>query len=286
MRLSWCGFLRYKCLGRLASFYEGVMMLFFKAFSLVFLVFLTMPLLTLAEPVLSHCGAPTASESAVHLEDFAWDQTLPEMKERFEHIYQSGKRLEGRAYWDSAQNSIVMPNYDGMVRLPIAFIDRITKHIENILRHRYADFVFYSDLGHNHFLISEERWKELAKLSRHNLFETLIASPDLKVLYHLSEQLKILEGPSENPLFPSDQVLLFRYFNRNAIGDNVTGETLDVQFAWDEKYNTYRGSPVEHYSAGFNLSASKEGCFPYQHNGQTYYFDIAINDPSPLGGGI
>ena len=41
-----------------------------------------------------------------------------------------------------------------------------------------------------------------------------------------------------------------------------------------------------YWSAGFNISGSEKGCFPYIVNGQTYYFDISLTDlPSPPGEG-
>jgi hypothetical protein len=32
------------------------------------------------------------------------------------------------------------------------------------------------------------------------------------------------------------------------------------------------------WSAGFNISASQDGCFAYQHKGQTIYFDLSLHD--------
>ena len=68
------------------------------------------------------------------------------------------------------------------------------------------------------------------------------------------------------------------YNTRNVFGFTNGNKSVEVLYAKDnERYNTV--NDIDGYfkwSAGFTMSASKDGCFAYQANGETRYFDISL----------
>jgi len=234
------------------------------------------------------CSPQSDNEPILYTNDFKWYFTMPEMAAKYEEIYNSGKRLWRRAYFDPQSGEFILP-YDrdrgGDVILSRRAIVSIRRHIENALKQGYVQFVFFPDMGHSHFFISEKIWKERYSqipISNMNLiYQGLLADPNLKVLYHTAEQLHMLD---ENKKPINDHRIQWRFYTRNIVGDNEGMGALEIHFAVDPKNvaNTFRDYPGHHYwSAGFNISASKDGCFPFKVNGKTYYFDISLFDLRP-----
>lgn len=247
---------------------------------LIFALMLAVPESRAASP---DCGKPGPDEPVVYASDFKWGMSLSEMKERFSFIYESGKRLKGRAYYDAAEKAYVYESRTGKVRLTERFLKNVSRHIEIALERRYADFAFFPDMGHSHLFIPERDWAKLKDIpanQQHVFYERVYALPGLKVLYHTAEQLAVLEGERGNQSFPQNAELLWRYFSRNPVGDNATGENVAPQFAFGESYNTLRDLKGHHYySAGFNISASKNGCFVYRTpDGKELRFDLSPED--------
>ena len=258
---------------------------------------LTLSLVLTAQAFASErkCSAPEAKEPILYSTEFRWGTSLEEQRKKFEEVYRSGKRLKSRAYFDRDQQKYVMPLLRSsdvkLVSLPETFIQSVRRHIEISLERRYADFVFFPDMGHSHFFIPLKEWEKLQKIGvedMHVFYEKLFSLPSLKILYHTAEQLKIREGEDfRGPLPQNDNELLWRYFTRNPVGDNGGGENIEQHFAWDNaSYNTLHELPgYKYFGAGFNISASEQGCFPYSHKGKTYYFDISFEDlPYPMDG--
>ena len=53
----------------------------------------------------------------------------------------------------------------------------------------------------------------------------------------------------------------------------------ELQMLFNERnpYNTARGEAgYVFWGAGFDIHSSREGCFPYLHKGETFYFDITL----------
>jgi hypothetical protein len=254
-------------------------------------LFALFPTLAFAEPL--DCRKPEPGEPILYMSDFKWGQSLPEMGEKFKTIYASGKRLKGRAYFDEILRSYVFEMESGKVRIGSDFIRNITRHAEISLERRYADFIFFPDMGHSHLYIPLKDWPALEEIpmkDRHLLYEKMLSLPSLQVLYHTAEQLSVREGGKNDGLFPQDKILLWRYFSRNPVGDNLTGENVAPRFAFDnENYNTVGELPGHRgWSAGFIISASKDGCFSYRApDGTTYRFDLSLEDLpySPVGDG-
>lgn len=236
------------------------------------------------------CTPQTDNEPLLYSDDFKWYFTLPEMAAKYEEIYTSGKRLWRRAYFDPASGDFILPYDDirgGNVVLSRRAILSIRRHIETALSKGYAQFIFFPDMGHSHFYISEQVWKEKydhIPMSKQSLiYEGLLSDPNLKVLYHTAEQLKTLDD-NKRPL--NDQQIQWRYYTRNIVGDNEALGALEIHNAipsgsWANTMGQYPGHFL--WSAGFNISASQDGCFPFVVNGQTYYFDISLYDLQPKG---
>lgn len=226
------------------------------------------------------CGKPAVGEKVVYSDDFKRSYSLEEMAAAFKETYESGARLKGRAYYDEAAKSYVIPHHSGPVKIDQAFIQSVRRHIEISLERRYADFIFFPDMGHSHLHIPAEDYEGLKSVAPQNkMYEKMFAYRRLQMLYHTAEKLVVRPGEYSNGDFPQDPVLLWRYFSRNPVGDNNGGENVKIFFnlAEPNKYNTVKDIPGHReYSAGFDISASKDGCFPYQHNGQKYYFDLSL----------
>ena len=236
------------------------------------------------------CGAPAEDEPTLYSDDLRWHQSLDEMAELYEQIYASGKRLPARAYYDANSESFILPNaevWGGDVTLSARLIDSVSDHLELALEREYADFPFFSDMGHTHLFVPEEHWNQnyahLSVPERALMYTRLFDDPELRLLYHTAEQLKQLDD--DDQLLP-DRYLQWRYFTRNIVGDNRGGKTIEVIKDLTQKANTARDLEGHHYiGAGFNVSASKDGCFAFTVRGETRYFDITLSDlePDPNG---
>jgi hypothetical protein len=233
--------------------------------------------------VAARCAPAAADEPVIYAEDFHWKMLREVMQATWENMYDSPKRLQKRAYFDEKRNAYVLP-YNafngGDVILSKRLIESVRRHIEEALRLGYIQNVFFPDMGHSHLFIPNHLWESKYsgfEVARNNEFYTqLFADPELKVLYHTAEQLKFLDDNSE-PL--PDRYSLWRFHTRNPVGDNKASGRLEIHHNFASKANTVGEYPGHrYYGAGFNLSASSKGCFPYTHQGKTYYFDLSLYD--------
>lgn len=232
----------------------------------------------------ARCPIPAPNEPVVYSDDYKTLYDPAEMAEAFRKTYESGARLRNRAYYDAALGSYVLPHRTGLVRIDETFLRSVTRHVEIALERKYAEYIFMPDMGHSHLHIPTEdydRLKAIEPISK--MYETFFSYRRLQMLYHTAEKLKVREGRIGNGAFPQDPTLLWRYFSRNPVGDNNGGENVAIYFQGKEpqRYNTVKDIPGHReYSAGFDIHATKNGCFPYQHDGKTYYFDLSL-DPLP-----
>lgn len=258
----------------------------------------------------SRCALTTPGESFVYNNDYlnpaqhldsSWWWSIPEMETLFFQIYNSGKRLNHRAYYDASSKQFLIPlkstdlTYKNVVA-PEFFIQSIRKHIESALKNKYAEYVFFPDMGHSHFYIEQSHWNtHYSDIVSKNPFDKIaiynrmISDPLLKMLYHTAEQL-LTEDTDHQRL--SDPHLQYRYWNRNVLGDNQQGDVLEIHFPDPPNSgNTVGGIPgYKLWSAGYNIHSSKDGCFPYTFRGETFYYDISFEDlgidpsaPQPVG---
>lgn len=255
------------------------------------------PLETAAQPGggvfdMRRCGPEDPKATPVYSSDFKWGYALPEMKARYEEMYTSGKRLGRRAFWNQKTGRLELPYDDGRggaVVLPEQFVRSVIGHIEAASAASYIDAVFFPDMGHSHFLVPEKIWKD--KLDSYpverfsQLYTAMMSEPKLEVLYHTAEQLKTRE---EDGTLVTDARTQFRYQTRNIVGGNPGG--LKVLQNPESRANTVGDvSGYFWWGAGFNLSASQDGCFAASVGGKTVRFDLSLFDlePSPesMGGG-
>ncbi|MGZ3694150.1 MAG: hypothetical protein ACXWQO_08110 [Bdellovibrionota bacterium] len=226
------------------------------------------------------CLPPAKDEPVVYMNEFHWGQSREDQKKNFEWLYNTGKRLFGRAYFNETTNSYEVSQPHGIVKLDPKFIASVTRHLEIALDRQYAENIFFPDMGHSHFYVPEKEWPAIANEPvRSKVYEKLFALRSLKILYHTAEQLQVKPGEHSEGPFPQDPVLLWRYFSRNVFGDNDGGENVAILFNGPTGYNSISDVAGYHlYSAGFYVSASKDGCFSYQHDGKKYYFDLSIDE--------
>jgi hypothetical protein len=218
--------------------------------------------------------------------DFRWGYSLPDLVEKFTEMYQSNKRLKNRAYWDPTQKNFFLPYTDskgGAVKLSPQFVRNVAGHIEQGFKQEVIDGVFFPDMGHSHFLIPENRFKNyysnipVNEFSR--LYAELFRDSGLQVLYHTAEQLKTLD--SEQQVLP-DERIRFRHRTRNLVGSNDGKHSLQFLMNPNSPPNTAHDLAGYHYwGAGFNLSANKHGCFSATVNGKSLNFDMSLYDLEP-----
>lgn len=245
---------------------------------------LSAPALANWDKAKNRCIKPSNNEKIVTQRDFGWGLSHLDNLTKESEIYNSGKRLFQRSYYDEASNSFILPHSvigeTSNVKLTEQFINNVRNHIENGLRKKYSEAIVFSDMGHSHLYFPKGHWeKEYLPLIREKklalLYEKMLADPELRVLYHTAEQIRLKVDGAVLP----DPKSQFRYLNRNILGYNKNiNKELEVLFAnGNKRYNTVvEIEGLHRWSAGFNISASKDGCFPYQVNGETRYFDISL----------
>lgn len=233
---------------------------------------------------------PPANEPPIVSSDYRWDYDLPSMLRRYEEMYVSPKRLKDRARWDAASEKLLLPLpavWGGPAVLSPRLVKSVSRHIETALARGYADAIFFPDMGHAHFFIPEERWltayQGMPVAETAKRYGKFFEDPELRVLYHTAEQLKTRDesGPSR------DRKLAWRFFTRSIVGDNRGLGAVEPHHDATNVANTVKAfDGHRYYGAGFNLSANEKGCFRFNHQGRTWYFDISLKDIEGDGSGI
>jgi hypothetical protein len=229
------------------------------------------------------CAPEDAQEAKITRSDFKWNLSLPEIKELAEQLYISGKRLSHRAHILD-QDQVVIPRknlQDELVPIVLTplFIVSVRKHIEEALRLGYVNEIIFSDMGHSHFYVPQPFYDDvISKIPISDTFlryEKMLSHPELKILYHTAEQLNMLTDgrPME------DRKVQWRFYTRNLLGDNKGEGRLELIHQESSSHNTARGimEGYRYWGAGFYISASKNGCFPFKYKDKTYYFDINLH---------
>lgn len=256
--------------------------------SLVLSMVLGTPALATTE-ILQNCAAPLASEATLGQQDFPFSTPydMKSLKQKFTEMYEGPKRLLGRAYYDQAaqEYKIQVPVLGSpvLVTLPELFIATIKKQIESSLARRYADFIFFPDMGHSHFLVPQKKWSEtynripIEKMDQ--LFAGLMSDPDVLITYHTAEQIKMRN--EDGTLLP-DLYLNWRYFSRNVVGLNRGSESVPQVVLHPDlkKYNTISELEGHHwFGMGFYIHSQKDGCFSYKTPaGEILYFDLSFTE--------
>lgn len=233
----------------------------------------------------TRCAPPDEHERTLSYGDFRWYYTKDQMDERYEEIYDSGRRLIDRARWNEKTHRYELIYQSSRYRKPVPitsrFIDSVRSHIERALQLGYARHIFFPDMGHAHLLISKHYFDEVIKhipfAQQHEVYIRVLEHPETRFLYHTAEQLEMLDEQHE--LLPG-KYLGWRYYTRNLVVRNNSDGIIDIHRNLESIGNTVCQveSPHRYWSAGFHMSASKDGCFSYQLNDKTYRFDISLRD--------
>lgn len=209
------------------------------------------------------------------------------MENKFEEIYNSDKRIGYHSQYNSQEQSFYVflkRSQVRPVRIDENFIYNVTRQIEVAIEKGYAEYPFFPDMGHTHLYFPNSHWENIYKpmdsssALQYLRYEKMLSDKLMRPLYNLNEQLQVLGENGE----PINQTLAFRYWNRNYLGTNDGSSQYDIHLApQDSSYNTVRQiENQKRWGAGFTISASRLGCFPYKDkNGQRRYFDIGLHDP-------
>ena len=230
---------------------------------------------------------PSANEDILRSGEFSWGMTLEEIKNKESDVYERGLRLNGRAFVKDGEVYLPHSTYGSkepkLIKLSERFIKSVTSHVENALKRNYVDALIFPDMGHSHLFIDQKFYDEVLSdipvKEQHKRYELMLSHPKTKFLYHTAEQLKMLDEGNE--LLPNRH-LQWRFFTRNIVGDNNQGK-LELVHNESHSHNTAHNyeEGYRYWGAGFNISATKKGCFSYQRDGKTYYFDLSLKDLEP-----
>lgn len=235
------------------------------------------------------CTPQEVDQDILVEQDFPWNQTLEDLKKNGEEFYKSNKRLNNRAYKNQkGQFVIPLKVSSGIkdVKITPLFIKSVTLHVEEAFKRTYIDALHFGDMGHSHFFVPQKYYDEvLDQIPVANfdlLYEKMLSHKELRILYHTAEQL-IMRTP-EGELHP-DRHVQWRFFTRNLVGDNMGLGRMELLHKADHKYNTADhesySSGYRYWGGGFYISAHEKGCFPFNLNGKTMYFDLNLSGINP-----
>ncbi|WP_412474282.1 hypothetical protein [Halobacteriovorax sp. YZS-1-1] len=228
------------------------------------------------------------NEEILYMDMFPWNQTRAEMEENSWAIYNSGKRMDNRVFFED--DKFLMPfkasgGKTQYARVPEVFIKSLVSQIEYALDNDYVDFINFSDMGHSHFFIPNEFYNgELSKYSyakeKAKFFETLMNEKSVLSLYHTAEQMKFFEKRGDE--FPlADRYIQKRFYTRNFVAKNDGSRNGKILFNLDasgQATSTYRPDEYRYWGSGISFNATKNGCFSFKKNGQVFYFDMSADD--------
>lgn len=212
----------------------------------------------------------------IYSSDFGWGLDFTKTADLFSKMYVSPKRLQHRFYYD--QEKGFLGNLGGAeepLSIPLRFIYSIKKHIESALSLEYAQWVIFPDMGHTHFFFHPQDVETYLSLPKKQQMEGFLSSSRTKILYHTLEQIQVMD---ENKVLYTDPWAQWRYYTRNILGDNQGLGHIEILKNLTESYNTVRDYKDYRYWSGVNISANQNGCFSYEHQGKTYYFDVSFHD--------
>lgn len=226
----------------------------------------------------TRCAPPQKSDPIL-FNIFKFGMSQERIDELYPQVYGSSERLLNRVGYKSEVNSFVSKkNEIFWVAFPEYYIKSIILQVENALRLNYAKYIFFPDMGHSHILIPLDYYEENITGKEQNIYESLnvaFQAPNLKTLYHTAEQLGVFD---ENKALLLDRYIQWRFYTRNPIGDAVGNIEIHTNIKAVGQ-NTVRDLKGHRYFTGFNISANKNGCFPFEDaQGQIQYFDLSVWD--------
>lgn len=232
----------------------------------------------------TRCAPRAETEPVLYRNDVGTDhmQSIEEMAVIYTGVYNSERRLPHRAGLDPNTQAYISTNGKDYVIFPEHFLKTVTLHIENALKLKYADFIFFPDMGHAHFFIPDEYYNNRLTHTEppfyNSLNKVLSDNPKgLKSLYHTAEHLKT-HTDRERTTLVDDRHTQWRFYTRNPVFDAHGNSEVITNFE-ESGANTAREYAEHRFTAGFNISANKNGCFPFEDaHGEIQYFDISAWD--------
>ena len=217
----------------------------------------------------------------IYQEDYTWDYTFEEVGKLYQEIYESGKQLPNPVYYNSYTSNFIMPINDSH-ELPVSwdFIYAVICHVEQALENKMADFIFLPDMGHGHFFLPENHHLFLNNnLSDENVFSAILNSKEVKILYHTAEMF-LFFGTEKDflKLSPHEQ---FRNKTRNLLGSFHICDTMIsyIPYPFGSPVVNSIGSDYRRISQDIDISANRNGAFPFTFKGKFYFFDISRYSP-------
>lgn len=202
-----------------------------------------------------------------------WSYTSAEMQTIYDREY-NGEKILKNAVVREGDNLIGA--IDGKkIIVPQKFIDRMLRHMEEMLDLNAAKFISRLDAFHGHLFVpetvSEERYKDTSQdLPKEAVL--LFEDNSIGILYHNSEHFK----PS-----PDRQEETERYSKRNVLG-YYDGRPLKILPLPTETKRTAAHTPegTRDLSVYPKFAAHKDGVFSITVAGQTIRIDISFDDSS------
>lgn len=235
------------------------------------------------------CQVSHLESKEIYMNDFSWGLTLLEMEDLFLSVYETGRRLPEHSHYDAKTGEFLLFKVTDQGKQPLTmspkFIANVATQIEMALEKGFADYVFFPDMGHAHLYFPKSHWQkeygqyDTSYSNHHNLYAKMLADSKMRPLYHLAEQLKMVD--KETNLVLEDEILNFKYWHRNFVGFNDGSKNYDIYIAPPTKNFNTVSSIDEHqsWSAGFSVHANSKGCFAYKDkDGVKRYFDISLED--------
>lgn len=232
----------------------------------------------------TRCAPKTTAEPVLYQQVFNdFNLSLNEMSSLYESVYNSDARLTNRVgYFSDSKKftSIDLKNKRDSADFPEHYIKSIILHVENALKLKYVQYVFFPDMGHSHLFIPLDYYENVMRKAPSRRFidalELALEAPELKTLYHTAEQLSLLD---ENKKVLHNRHLQWRFYTRNPVADANGNIEILTNFGAESGFNTVRNLEGYRYYSGFNISANKNGCFPFENaSGQIEYFDLSAWD--------
>jgi hypothetical protein len=245
---------------------------------------------TIAAPAIvktENCFKPVEQEQILRSSEFSWGVELEEIKTKYDEVYEKGLRLNQRAYLVGDQ--VVLPisligGGKGEIKLTERFLESVQGHIEEGLKRKYVDAIIFPDMGHSHLFVDQKFYNQVVReipiKQNDKRYELMLNHPETRFLYHTAEQMK---AKDENGKLLEDRHIQWRFYTRNLVGHNKAQGKIELLHNEGHSHNTARDydEGFRYWGAGFNISATKNGCFAFVDKGVTKYFDLSLKDLEP-----
>lgn len=234
-----------------------------------------------------NCVRENQGEEIVRSSLYEWGMSLSQIKEKEKELYERGLRLKERAFTENGQAYLPFTPYGGeeqKVKLSDRFIKSVIKHVEEGLKRGYIDSLIFPDMGHSHLFVDREFYENKVKSipvkETHRKYELMLNHPETRFLYHTAEQLSMV---NEDRSLKDDRKLQWRFFTRNLVGGNKALGKIELLHNEEHQHNTARDydEGYRYWGAGYYIHGTKKGCFSYQREGKTFYFDLSLKSLEP-----